>query len=580
MNRNRNRLLLLAAALVICSPADAKKEKVAPGEPPPAAKKVKPDTPECIACCKEASKLFATGKSTDALKILKANQATCKDSARFNLLMSTILLRMPSHEKEAAGFAATASDLDPTSIPAAFQLGVCHTASGDSKQAAEAYERVVKLDPANYEAWSALGGLYEQLHDQQRAKTSQAKAAALEPGSRIAKIRTAQNLFKQGKPAAVAAELERLMADDHMEPEFLVGLAKDALDMQSFAESIKAADRALATYPNLTELLKTKSTAQLWKRRYEDGLETISKVDANSRDNTDVIAIKSLHLLKLGRTKEAQPLVSKLPKSTTEAPLAALARAYMAERTGDTNEAVKQLESALRHNQVFAPPHIELARLYLRQGRLEDVISETHEIQRSKPFAASGKAFESRLALEEAPLREKVAEALRLGREAVKLDGEDPEALVALALSDLKGGKLEEAQESIKKAMEIEPGHVDALLANAKILEGEAKKRTEALENLREIAPGDTEVIMALAQAHADSGDLTSAIKLLREQIEEGSGDPSVMFALARVYERSGRSKEAAKYFKQSLTDGLTGQKASLAREALKNLGNQPPEEI
>ena len=352
--------------------------------------------------------------------------------------------------------------------------------------------------------------------------------------------------------------------------------------MQAFPESIRAADKALAAYPKLTEVLKTKSTAQLWKREYADGLETISKVDAQARDDNEVLAIRALHLIKLGKTKDARPLVAKLPEQTSEAPLAGLARAYMAERTGDSNEAVKQLESSLRHNQIFAPPHIELARLYLRQGRTEDVTSEAREVARSKAYISSGKAFESRLALEDAPLREKVSEALRLAREAVKLNGDDPEALTAMALSDLKGGKIEAAKASTQKAIEIEPGHVDALLADAKILEGEGKneKRLEALKALQEIAPGDSEVLSALAEAHCDAGDMTEAIKLLRQQLSEGKSDATVVYALARACERSGRGKEAAKYFKQSLAEGLKGQKASLAREAIKNLGNRPQQEI
>lgn len=582
MNNLQKRLTHFGLFILSCSlalstnPAFAKKEKLNL-DASPVTRKAKPESAECAACYKDASKLFATGKSTDAYKLLKANQANCKDSAKFNLLLSTVLLRMPTHEKEAAQAAATAVELEPTSVPAHFQLGIALAASGDSANAVSAYEKLVKLDPANYEAWSALSTLYSDLHESAKAKTASAKAAALEPNSRIAKVRTAQNLFKQGKTAAASAELDKLISDDQMEPEFYIGLAKDALDMQAYSESIKAADRALAIYPKLTEVLKTKSTAQLWKRDYASGLETISKLDPSVRNEQDALAIRALHLINLGKTKEAQPLVDKLPTKTFEAPLAGLARAYMAEREGDLDEATKQLESALRHNQVFAPPHIELARIAMRQGRTEDVLAEAREVERSKPSIASGKAFESRVALEGAPAREKVAEALSLAREAVKLNGDDPEALVALCLANLKGGKVEEAQQAINKALEIEPGNIDVQLAAIKIVSGEGKteKSLEALQALREIAPGDTEVLSALSEAYSEKGDSSSAIKLLRPYLENGSAEPTLVFALARVYEHAGRGKEASKFFQESLTGGLKGQRAALAREALKSLGSQ-----
>lgn len=569
--------LCLSLSLTSFLPVCAKREKPASAEDAKPVRKVKPESAECAACYKEASKLFAASKSTDAYKLLKANQLNCKDSARFNLLLSTVLLRMPSHEKEAAQAAALAVDLEPSSIAANFQLALCLSASGDSEKAAQAYEKLIKLDPTNYEAWSALGTIYSELHDTQKSRICAAKAAVLEPNSRLAKIRTAQNLFKQGKPDAVSAELNRLINDDQMEPEFYIGLAKDALNMQAFSESSKAADKVIAAYPQLAEVLKTKATAQLWMRNYAGGLETISRLDPPTRATPDVMAIRSLLLVKLGKTKEAKGLIAKLPNKTDDeslASLASLARGFLAELNGDVDDATRQFEASLRHNQIFAPPHIELARIYLRQGKAEDVLAEAREVQRSKPYVSSGKAFESRLALEDAPARERVAEALKLARESVKLNAEDPEALVALAMSELKGGRIQEAQEAVKKAQEIEPGNVDVQLTSVKILEGEGKtaKRLEALQVLRDMAPGDSEVLVALADAHAANGDLSSAIKLLRERVDSGA-EPTVVFALARAYERSGRSKEAGSFFQQSLSRGLKGKKALLAKEALRNLG-------
>lgn len=580
---SKNRLVVPFAVMILLNlattTAEAKRASSNTVEELPAptvSKKAKPDSPECVACIKEASRLFAGTKSMDALKLLRANQATCKTSIRFNLLLSTILLRMPTHEKEAAQAAATAVSLDPTSMPANFQLAICLTASGETAEAAKAYEKVVAIDPTNYESWSALGTIYDELHDKEKAKSCSAKAAVLEPNSRTAKVRLANNLFKQGKDAAVAAEFEKLTSDDHLEPEFFIGLAKDALDLQAYGESIRAADRALGAYPKLAELLKTKAKAQLWSKKYADGLATISKIDGRSATDSDVYAIKALLLLKLGRTKEAQVYASKLPVNTTEE-IGGLAKAYVAQRQGDTAAAIEQLENAMRHNQMFAPAHIELARIYLRQGRGEEVVEEAREIERSRPYIAAGKSFESRLALEEAPLREKVEQALKLAREAVKLNGEDPDALVALALSELKGGKIESAKASIDKALEIEPGHVDALLANARLYEGDAKseKRIETLEAIEAVAPGDSEYLFALSQAYCDKGEISTATKMLRGKIAESKVDAVVYFALAKALERSGHSKEAAKYFQQSITEGLKGKREILAKESLKNIGSQ-----
>ncbi|MBX9668140.1 MAG: tetratricopeptide repeat protein [Candidatus Obscuribacterales bacterium] len=539
----------------------------------------KVESAECAECYKGATRLFANGKVIDALRLMKANQEKCRDSMRFHLLLSTILLRNPGHAKEAALAAATAVELEPTSVPGNLQLGLCWMASGDAQKAIDAMENLVKIDPTSYEAWSTLGTLYNEQHDAARSKSCLAKAAVLEPASRMAKLRTVKNLFKQGKPKAVANELARLITDDSLEPEFFIPLSRDALDVEAYDEAIQAADRALGAYPNIAEPVKTKAIAQFYRRDYADGLTTINQLIGAAREDNEAIAVKALLLLKLGKTRDAQTAIAKLPQQARALPLAGLAWALAAERTGDAEEAIDQLEGTLRHNQIFAPAHIELCRIYLRQGKLEDTRSESGEIARSLLFVSSGKAFESRLALEEAPKRDKMQEALTLARQAIKLDPRDPEAHIALAMCEVKGGKLDSARVAIDTALRIEPGNVDALLTHAKILESEGKsdKSLEALKALRTVANGDGEVLFALSQAYSDKGDFTSALKLLKPYMSE-QADPIVIFALAKTHERAGNIKEAKKYFQESLDGGLKGQRALLAKEALKNLGNEMPE--
>lgn len=549
---------------------------LAAGMPGADAKGSKSDSPECAACIKSATALFAQGKNMDAMKLLKNNQEQCKNSERFNLLLSTVLLRMRSHEQEAADAAAIAVHLNPTSTAANMQYGVCLMATGQKPQAIAAFETLTKLDPASYEAWSALSTLYTETGDNEKAKVCGNKASCLEPGSRSARLRTAQNLFKAGNATALSSELGTLIADDDLEPEFFIVLSKEALSMNAYPEAIKAADKALAAYPKATDVIKTKAEAELWNRDYESALKTVARLDPKVKDDVDGNAVKALVLMRLGRTQEAVPVLARIPERTDDSVIATFAKAVAHERNGNVQAAIKGFEGSLSTNQAFGPAHVELARIYLRLGKDDDALTESRESLRSKPFVSSGKAIESRLALEGAPAKEKMDEAMRLAREAMKSNAEDPEALIALGLCELKGARMNAATDLIKRAIEIEPGNIDAQLAQAKLYEGagDHAKRLEVLKEAQTMAEGDSEVLVALAQAYVDNNDGDSALAVLKQGMAAHKSDAVLAFALARAYERKGNSEEAVKYFKQSLAQGLKGARAILAKEALRHLGD------
>ncbi len=543
---------------------------------------------DCSEHLSQATRLFGQGKDQEALRYMRAHQEQCRNSVQFNLLLSTILIRMNGHAKEAADAAATALSLDPKSLAANMQYAVCLNAAGDREKAVAAFRQLVKIDPSNYDAWSALNALYSDLGDQEEAKKCANKAACLEPNSRTARVRTARNLYKAGKFQALSTELKRLISDDDLEPEFFIPLAKDALSMNAYDEAIQAADRALAVYPHSPDCIKAKAEAQLWQRHYEDGLNTLAKLQAapsgRSRKKNErkqetldpqTLAIKALLHLRLGQSREAEEAVAKLPERNDKLPIACLAKAISLQYSGDSQAAQKQLFASLQDDQLFAPAHVELARLFLRQGKDEEALGEAREAMRVRVFKASGKAMEARLALEQAPLREKMEEAMRLAKEAVKENADDPEANIALALCELRAGHLDPARSAISHALEIEPGNIDAMLAQSKLFESEGNnaKRMETIKSAQQVAKGDSEVLVALAQAHIDSGDSETAVEILKQSPAMEHGDALVVFALARAYERSGQAKEAATYFKQSLAHGLKGPRAAIAREALKQFG-------
>lgn len=569
--------LLIALLLVTGTgePVDARK-KTPEQEPGTTASRVPDraaDSPECKSVIDSAASLFGRGKSMDALDLLSKNKKLCAGSDRYYVLLSTILLRQPGSQAKAAAAAGEAVRLAPDSQTAHLQLGVCLMAAGDNTGAARAFESLTGIDPTSYEAWSALANLYTELGDNEKARSCASKAACLEPESRAARLRTIASLHSQGQMAAMRQELKSLVADDSLEPEFFIVIAEEAERRGAHQEALKATERVLSRYPNNRAVLAVKAKALYFSKRYKESLRIAGALPGG---NTDSQALVALCQLKLGKSSEARKSVESIFKSTpdTDEPLALLARGVIESQDGLYKKALDSLQSALKDNQLFAPAHIELARIYLKQEDIDQAISEAREAARSLDSQASARALEARAVLIEAPERQKMEKALALSGEALKKDADNPEALLARSLCDLKGGHVSSARAAVDRVLAQEPGNVEATVISARILEAEGKGKASLgiLEKAHAMAPGEADVVLALADYYRNQGSTQKAIAALRNGTGDGKTVATVAFELAKLLRDEGKEQEAGRFFQLCLEDGIAGPKASAAKQALKEL--------
>lgn len=532
-------------------------------------------SPECNKATAEASKAWANGENDEAVNILKEAEKNCKDSEQLYLLLSTILVRLNKRQEEAAEAARRAVEINPNSVACYLQYGLCLMACDKNREAAQNFERLVKVDPTSYEAWSSMGRLYGELGEEQRGKQCEAKAAALEPGSREARFGVLRNLKSGAKLEDAKRELKAILNDDQTEPEFFIVVSQEALKIGANEEAVKAADQALIAYPTAVTALECKAVGQLWSRDYKGVLETVTKIPPDS--SSTAMAVRGIALLQLGRTQEAKPFIETAFARDFKSKTANFGKALLLERTGTFSDAIDALQSSIAEEPEFAPAHIELARLYIKLGELDKAEEEVSEIERSPEYASTARAMGARIALEGAPARKKLEEALELGRKAFKANDNDPDALAALAACELKTGNLTGAREFTKKALLIEPGNIDVLLGAARLSSAEADKakQMEFLQRALTVAPGNSEVLASIADAYIRSNEVDEGIKALRKGLEINEGDPMIAYILARTFEKRGQRVDAVKMFQRSLKNGLLGPRARQARSAIERLSQE-----
>lgn len=422
------------------------------------------ETQECKECTAKAQIHFAQNNIDQALALLKANKDKCSQSFRFNLLYSTILLRAKGQEKQALVYAAKAQELDPSSLVANFQAGIASMIAGKKEESVSYFKKATALDPGNYEAWSALGNIYEELGDEEQVKKCQAKAACLEPKSRQAKIRMLRGVAEAGSTKALRIEFDKLIEDSSLEPEFFTFVAKEAYDLGVFDKAETACDRVLKAYPNSQECKKIKLLSLVWRNKYEDARNILETSKVKS---PDMVAASVLIDLRTGKFKESGAL-AKAAESEPDSTVILLAMGTRLSQQGKYQEAISALRRSLKNNELFAPSHIELCRIYIKQKDFDTALQEAREIGRSGGFEAIAKAMESRVNLAQGPASENMQKADVLARQAYKMDENSPEVLISLAHVHLKAGRAQESKRLAEKALAIEPGNDEALFLSGR----------------------------------------------------------------------------------------------------------------
>jgi putative PEP-CTERM system TPR-repeat lipoprotein len=124
---------------------------------------------------------------------------------------------------------------------------------------------------------------------------------------------------------------------------------------------------------------------------------------------------------------------------------------------------------------------------------------------------------------------------------------DDPDALHALALTELKLGDSEAAIRDLSHAMSAAPQEVmiAATLAQAKLAKGDVKGAEEVLKMAHQQAPASVNAVVLLGRFYMTQNRMAEAEQQLRQALTMDSKDSAALFNLALVQMRTGRPKEA-----------------------------------
>ncbi|MGH9320483.1 MAG: tetratricopeptide repeat protein [Vicinamibacteria bacterium] len=438
-------------------------------------------------------------------------------------------------------------------------LAELYVKKGDYSASEAAALDAVEAEPNSTGGYLALGQLLARRNDLEGAERAYSKAASLSPQVSSARILLADLYLRRQKVAEARAILEEMTEDDpHAIPAWR-RLADIAMVQRDYETAGRAADRVLERIPGDLSASLLRARVLVARGLRPEGVAILESVAATYPQEPRAQFELGKTYLAAGEIEKGRAALSSSSALAPEAP-----GPYL----------------------VLAESYIETRELALAIGVLDHVDSEDVAIQ-GEMWRLLGTAY-----LEGGDAER----ALDAWQSYSELAPKSPLALYSMALALLTMEDLAGAEESLEKALELDPGYAPALTELVKIAYRKNQKEAalERVEKQLQLAPDASGLHRLRGDIQRDRGDSAAAEASYRRTLELDSSSIDGYLGLGGLLLESGKTEEARVVLEQarskwpgdlrfvlllanaSQKEGDLAEARSLYEEALRNSPESP----
>ena len=349
------------------------------------------------------------------------------------------------------GLAAALSAQTQTSTEQLFAEAQAARFSGNLAAAEKKYQEVIRRDPQLVSAYQNLGIVYFSQR----------------------KYRDAIDVLEKG------VKLDPRLAGAHM----ILGLAH--YELYQSEKAVKAFQDAHRLDPHDTKVLFYLGKAQMQMRNYREAAQTFEKLSESRSKDPDV-----LYNLGLAHLKLFLDATDRLGEIAPYSHQYLLLEAQDAEGHNNHAAAIQYYQEALRSKPEGAGIHYGLGSAYSRAGKFEEAAQEFKaELQISPQDSLA------LWRLGEITLHTNPREAVQVLQQAVSLNPEFPQAVLAYGRALLRAGQTEAAVDQFQRVVRLAPEEdtVHYLLAQAYRQQGRQGEAKAELARFEEMAKKKSE---------------------------------------------------------------------------------------
>lgn len=496
-----------------------------------------------------------------------------------------------------------AADLDPQGS-ADIPLILAHIRAKEYDKALEAAKKLQEKQPNSPNGWTLAGMAEIGRGNDAAAKAAFEHALQIQPDDRnatknLAELAVGINDFDQARK--LYDEFLRRRPGD---VEFLVLYSQLEARGGRPKESLARLEEAVRLNPDVDYARLTLARVYLLSGDPAKALTVAQPAQQKNPLDPAVLELIGRAQLASGQTEIAvgtfRDLVNVRPEIAQSHQY--LATAY--ESAGRVDQAVTQMEAALRFDRDSPPLRFQYARLLARAGKLDRAEPMLQELKKSFPNDANVLDLEGAIALANKRPADAVAaysklfeiqesnfNVLKLARAQIVAGQAAPanetlnrwlakfpeDLAVRTALADfmLGRGQFGEAANEYARILKSTPDNVVTLnnLAWSLTQAGKAAEGVPHAERAASLAPNAPAVLDTYGVVLTAAGRVKDGVRVLRSAVQQAPNEPTIQFHLAQALAKDGQGPVARDLLKTLLSSSATWPEKGEAEALLKQLG-------
>jgi len=474
------------------------------------------------------------------------------DSIYLNKKMLILLQRL-KEIKGAIEYARKCIELDPDDIEVRILSAETHSLAGDMESAIGDYEKVLKLDPEYRKVRMILTTILIRTRQFRAALEQLNTLIQQDPDSVIANYyRGRIHLELDNFQEAEKDYLRTLELNKSMEPA-LFDLASQYQLQKRYEEAAEIYERLLGFYPD-NMVAKERLISAYYKLGQEEKVDSlIADIKENAKPGEPGRQTLGLIYLQHGRLDES---ITELDLIVAAWPEDQKSRYYLAlayEENGDREKAIEHFMQIKKGPAYYINSRIHLAYILDDQKKPDEaihILQEAIEVEKGKAelYLILASIFER---------RQEYRKAIEVIDKGLLQEAENIELIFRLGVILEKSGDKKRSIKQMRRVLEIDPGHADALNYIGYTFAEKGVRLDEALEMIQkalEIKPNSGYIIDSLGWVYFQKGLYEEALGYLERAFSIIPNDPTVAEHLGDVYRKKKEYQRSLEMYQKSIS--------------------------